>query len=134
MIQEYLDQNGWHLFVDLPPKDITLELCEMAIEKNPRLFKFMSPSMKTYALCLRTCQLNGDMLEFVPDEWKTEEMCMTAIENFHWSTNLYFVPEDKKTFAMCKLSVQQHGTFALKFVPERFLTDELLKIIKKSKN
>jgi hypothetical protein len=130
-IQEELDQKGWdRAFVDLPPEEITLELCEMAVERNPRLFKYFPKQFKTYKLCFRTCTLNGDMLEFVPDEFKTEELCMTAIVNFHWSTNLCFVPDEKKTLAMCELSVEQHGNFALKFVPERFLTQDLLKKVK----
>ena len=75
----------------------TEELCEVAVRKNPTMFK--------YALK------------------PTKELCEFAIKRK--GENLKYIPVDERTLHWCELAIKQNG-LALEFVPEKYRTPEIL--------
>lgn len=123
---ELLNKKGWLSIRELSIEQITSEICNMAIDKDPYLLKYIPNKLKTYELCYKACKKNGDMLEHVPDNLKTEELCILAIKMFAWSTNLFFVPIEKRTYNVCMEAVKQkNGGFSLIYVPEHLRTKKM---------
>lgn len=110
----------------------TNELCYTAVSNNGRALKFVPEELITNQLCEIAVSQNGLSLSLVPEGFITKELCYKAVSND--GSALEYVPYKMRTLKLSKKAVSHFSLpsekdqykYPIAFVPERYLTEELL--------
>ena len=90
----------------------TVELCMMAINKQPRSIYLIHNQLPEFYLT--AVKTHGTVFKNLQNKYKTPEMCLIAINQD--GCNLEFVPDELKTLEICTIAVKHRGN-TIKFVP-----------------
>ena len=66
-------------------------MCEMVVENEPSMLKYVPDHFKTQSLCEKAVEDASLALEFGPDHFKTQKMCDKAVRDD--SSSLQYVPD-----------------------------------------
>lgn len=134
---------------DVPARYKTFEYCRAAVIKNGANLRYIPDNLdeiltpiaiahdpyayeyainKTYELSLKTVIREPVMLDNVPDEHKTFELCAEAVKRK--PKMIRAVPDRHKGPKLYLVMVQGHG-YGLRYIPNKFQTDELRQIADK---
>ena len=144
---------GYGMLQIVPDALKTYSVCLEAIQAGSENIKYVPENHKTYELCLLAVKRGSGTLSYIPKTHFTEELCMVAasrgtldfasipkdrltekicLEALNHSpryhTVLSEIPDQLITQEMCDISVKK-AQFSFKFVPERFVTEEMLMYI-----
>jgi hypothetical protein len=97
-------------------KNLTEELCIIAINSNCCAFAHIPGDMKTVEICKLAISNGGMMLKYVPDGVKTPELCILAVSQNGMS--LQYVPIDIRDENICKIAFRQNSKSFI-FVPNK---------------
>jgi hypothetical protein len=96
------------------------------VKQVPESLGRVPRALRTDRVCEHAVQGDGEALEHVPKALRTAALCDAAVANK--GAALAFVPAALKTAEMCRKAVRPEAPNALKFVPTKFLHEELLKV------
>ncbi len=126
-----VSQNG--LFLSWVPQNfITKELCYKAVSNDGCALKFVPKELITNELCEIAVSQSGLFLSLVPKNFITKELCYKAVLND--GRALEYVPYKMRTSKISEKAVSHFSLlrknnqyeYPIAFVPERYLTEELL--------
>ena len=139
--QMALQKGGNNLrYVPLAMRDE--QMCDLAVQKNGSALWHVPAELKTDDMCLLAVNtdMSGQALGAVPFEKfsaeRGKQFCMLAVRNN--GTALQYVPRRWITWPMCQLAVESFYVFRddstlqcsyefpIKYVPSRFMRDELM--------
>lgn len=110
----------------------TAELCYIAVSNDGSALEFVPKELKTNELCEIAVSQNGLSLNLVPQNFITKELCYKAVLND--GRALEYVPYKMRTSKISEKAVSHFSLlrknnqyeYPIAFVPERYLTEELL--------
>jgi len=137
-------------FINVPERLKTPEICTMAVEKDWKNMIAVPEHMKTEELCLHALKMHPDAIEFIPEniraklntndfskmennhQRKEYRLSQQEMEDVKFFSNATFLdgtfsalPPGRKTELVC-LAALQSDPMHLKYVPEKYLSDELI--------
>ena len=68
----------------VPDQFKTQEMCNDAVDAEPRVLEFVSNQFKTQEMCNDAAGAGPWVLWFVPDHFKTAQMCEEAVKKYPW--------------------------------------------------
>jgi hypothetical protein len=98
----------------------TREVCELAMQINPRAIKYMNPLQQTLKYAMSAVRYDGKLLEFVAN--KTPEICAIAIQNTPQA--VLFTSARNQNKRLCISVVKENGMLLLR-IAKRMRTPEL---------
>lgn len=121
--------ENWEQRLKKKPSDLKLlsvdeqteTLCEIAVKKNPKMFKYVlrpTDELTTFAISKK-----GENLQYVPLANRKLGWCQLAVKQNGLA--LEFVPEEHKNPQLFQQAIEQTGK-ALKFIPPAFQTEPLV--------
>ena len=105
--------GGMHLKT-FKKKNITYEMCLVAVEKTGYSLEYVPVEFRTRELILKAVKRNGEAIRFVSEEQITEEMCRVAVQQTGLA--LMYVPSEFKTHDLCAQAVEDEPE-VIKYVP-----------------
>lgn len=114
---------------------INEELCEISVLQNGMALKYVPAKLLSSSLCEEAISNNGRALEFVPDDMRTENLCMNAVKYYVYMPPRNPFEEDSSYLERCQsyrelakkgVTLLGNQDYPIKYVPECFLTNELI--------
>ena len=100
----------------------TLEMCEKAVDKDPRNLKYVPYSHISYEMRVKAIDRYPNNLRYVPDKFKTQNMCDKAVDEYPY--NLRYVPDCFITQEMC-VKAFNVNPYNFEYIPDRLKTQEM---------
>ena len=63
----------------------TLEMCEKAVDKDPRNLKYVPYSHISHEMRVKAIDRYPKNLRYVPDKFKTQNMCDKAVDEYPYN-------------------------------------------------
>ena len=102
----------------------TLEMCEKAVDKDPRNLKYVPHSHISHEMCVKAIDRYPKNLRYVPDKFKTQNMCDKAVDEYPY--NLRYVPDCFITQEMCVKAFNVNPyNYNFEYIPDRLKTQEM---------
>lgn len=111
----------------IPSEFITPEICLDAVIEDNRASKFVPLELFTMEMAYAMVANTALCFENIPAKVLNEEICLKAISHGdrYAGTVLGDIPDDIITQRICDAAVQK-SVWSLKYVPERFMTEDIL--------
>ena len=107
--------------VTIPNHLKTQEMCDEAVDINPRSLAYVPNHFKTQKMCNEAVRNKLCMLLFDPDRLRTQEMCNEIMRTM--SDAFHRILDRFTTRAICYQAVKEDSS-SLQFVPDWFVTRE----------
>ena len=102
----------------------TLEVCEKAVDKDPRNLKYVPYSHISHEMRVKAIDRYPKNLRYVPDKFKTQNMCDKAVDEYPY--NLRYVPDCFITQEMCVKAFNVNPyNYNFEYIPDRLKTQEM---------
>lgn len=109
-------------FLDIPPDELTEQLCIDAIKDEVGILMHVPNALRTKLVCMEAVKQSGWALQYVPTHVQSHEMWEVSVRNY--GVALEHVPPQYITHELCVLAIT-NTAFAFNFVPVHLTTKEL---------